>query len=133
MGGDSSYWKLNIDVLNNTYFQEAFRVVWQDLVCRRESFVNLRTWWDNVKAQIAVFCQHYQMFTSKQRRVEKKCSGKREITNLQGHLAKQPYVQKHKLLVEKQSLLKEIVNYKAMGAMIRLRMDRLYKIDATTK
>ena len=107
-------------------------MVWQDLVCRRESFVNLRIWWDNAKAQIAVFCQQLQMFTSKQRRVKKNVL-EREGTNLQGHLAKQLDVQKHKLFVEKQSLLQKIVNYKAMGAMIRLRMDRLYKIDAPIK
>ena len=104
-------------LLNNVTFCEAFRVFWNRLIERKNSLSNPRLWWDYAKAQIAIFCQqfnHFSSFSAKKERIVLE----KEILKLQSDVANNPSTTNNHLLQEKKALLNDLVDYQVKGAMI---------------
>ena len=96
----SPYWKFNVMVLETVTFCEAFRVFWNSLIERKNSLSNPRLWWDYAKAQIAVFCQQFNHFSSFRAKKERAVFEK-EILKLQSDVANNPSTTNNHLLLEK--------------------------------
>ncbi|MEE8114299.1 MAG: reverse transcriptase family protein, partial [Nitrososphaerales archaeon] len=113
-------------------FIQAFESFWTALLEQKLSCsVNPLIWWDLVKTQIKGFCQQYQFFSTRADHEVKKIL-QLEILQLQPVIG-QNNSNTQKTLTEKQSLLKEITERNARGALVRMRVRHLNEADVPTK
>ncbi len=55
----SSYWHFNVKLLQDAVFCDNFNFFWEHWRKEKNSFENLKQWWDVGKIQIKMFCQQY--------------------------------------------------------------------------
>ncbi len=55
----SSYWHFNVKLLQDAVFCDNFNFFWEHWRKEKNSFENLKQWWDIGKVQIKMFCQQY--------------------------------------------------------------------------
>ena len=65
----SAYWTFNTSLLVDCFFTDAFRRFWEKFIQSKPSYASIQLWWDNAKAQIRVFCQCYQSFSTSKNKI----------------------------------------------------------------
>jgi len=55
----SAYWHLNVSLLSDTFFQDSFKIFWENYRNTKHEFQSIQQWWDFGKVQIRQFCQQY--------------------------------------------------------------------------
>ena len=62
------YWKLNVSILNDSSFYEAFSGFWESLISHQEDHSDVAEWWDHlVKPKVKEFCIGFSIFRRQQR------------------------------------------------------------------
>lgn len=59
-----SYWHFNTQLLKDVLFSEQFVRFWEKWQVEKNSFPNLKQWWEVWKIQVKVFCQQYTGFST---------------------------------------------------------------------
>ncbi len=128
----NSYWKFNVKLLEDRLFADSFRDFWAEMCTKKSSFSSISLWWDNLKAQIRVFCQQFNSHCTDVKHITMACL-EVDILRLEGKLANGSNAAVYRLLLEKKAQLRDLIHDKAVGTLVRLRIQNFKVSDTPTK
>lgn len=124
------YWRLNVRLLQDVSFCQAFRVFWEQWRLRKAEFESILKWWEVGKAQIKAFVQQY---TANTQRTEK---GQLEQLEREVTILEQGVIRgagSTSTWANKKVALRNFMNERAKGALVKARVASLSDIDAPTR
>jgi len=129
----SAYWALNVSLLEDIVFCNAFRIFWTSLYGRKNTFHSKLQWWDIVKIHIKIFCQQFKLHHSRDS-LSMITILEKEVLELQRNpleLNRNQGLRKE--FITKKELLHSLVNERAKGALVRLKIKNLSLFDTPSK
>jgi len=129
----SAYWALNVSLLEDIVFCNAFRIFWTSLYGRKNTFHSKLQWWDIVKIHIKIFCQQFKLHHSRDS-LSMITILEKEVLELQRNpleLNRNQGLRKE--FITKKELLHSLVNERAKGALVRLKIKNLSLFDTSSK
>lgn len=128
----SAYWHFNTSLLNDKFFIESFEFFWKEFKKTKSSFNSLQQWWDYGKVQIKQFTQQYTKNVTKDLTHSLE-SLKKQIMDLQELTQTSSDSIYLETFLKKKAELKELINYKAQGALVRAKFFNVDQMDAPSK
>lgn len=128
----STYWHFNIALLSDKDFKMSLEFFWKDFRNTKLTFSSLQQWWDYGKAQIKQFSQQYTKNVT--RNIDKLMKvTEMEIIQLQELLESTGDWTFMRSISEKKSKLKDLMEMKAKGALVRSRFQCVDQMDVPSK
>ncbi len=125
----SAYWHFNTNLLNDKFFFESFKAFWEVFKKTKSSFKSLQQWWDYGKVQIKQFAQQYTRNVTKDLTrslevLEKQIMDLQKLTQTSGD------VNCLETFLRKKAELKDLLDYKTQGALVRAKFLNIDQMDA---
>lgn len=124
-----SYWHFNNRLVQDKFFLHSFTLFWEAWRERKLQFKSLQQWWDIGKLQIKCFCQEYTAHSTKQLKGEIELMEK-EILKLNCNIEND--AESTENLEQKKILLRNLIEERGRGALVRARFTKLNYMDAPT-
>ncbi|KAL2076888.1 hypothetical protein ACEWY4_027518 [Coilia grayii] len=128
----SAYWHFNTALLEDNNFKEIFIYFWNNFRLEKAFYSTLQQWWDMAKIQTKQLCQQYTFNVTRDLTISQK-SLEVEIMNLQTLIDTtndQSHIEKIKI---KKIQLRDLLEKKAQGALVRSRFRNVSEMDAPSK
>lgn len=128
----SAYWHFNTALLEDNRFKEAFIYFWKMFRADKHLYSSLQQWWDIGKVRIRQLCQQYTLNVTRDLTFNLK-SLEADIIKLQSFLGNaddKDCIEKIRL---KKILLKDLVERRAQGALVRSRFRNATEMDAPSR
>lgn len=125
----SSYWHFNTKLLQDINFCKHFKTFWQQWRLCKDTFENLKQWWEIGKINIKLFClQHTANSTNKLRETIQLIE--KDISNMEVDLINRYDPNLLNNLQEKKRELGLFLNERVKGALVRSRFVSVNDMDA---
>lgn len=128
----SAYWHFNTALLEDNGFKEAFIFFWKTFKEDKHMYSSLQQWWDIGKVRIRQLCQQYTLNVTRDLTFNLKTL-EADIIKLQnslGNADNDDCIEKLKL---KKIQLKDLVERRAQGALVRSRFRNASEMDAPSR
>lgn len=128
----SAYWHFNTSLLDDKHFKDSFTLFWDVFKQQKYLYSSLQQWWDCGKVQIKIFCQQYTL------NVTREITGsmttlEAELVDLYSLSASTGKKEHTEALTSKKTLLANLLDIKAQGALVRSRFQNITQMDAPSK
>ncbi len=122
----------NTNLLNYTFFIETFKAFWKVFKKTKSSFKSLQQWWDYGKVQLKQFAQQYTRNVTKDLTRSLEVLEK-QIMDLQKLTQTSSDVNCLETFLRKKDELKDLLDYKTQGALVRAKFLNIDQMDAPSK
>lgn len=127
----SAYWHFNTALLEDNGFRDTFIYFWKVFKGEKECYSSVQQWWDIGKVRIRQLCQQYTLNVTRDLTFNLK-SLETDIVQLQSAIGNTDEARIEELKLKKLQL-KDLLEKRAQGALVRSRFRDVSGMDAPSK